>query len=787
MPRSSPSARIDELRRLIRYHNDRYYREDAPEISDAEYDALFRELQDLEKAHPDLSDPDSPTRRVGAEPVEAFGAVVRSVPMLSLQNAFSDDELREFDARVRRFLRGRGVPEPALSAAGYVAEVKIDGLAVELTYERGRYVRGSTRGDGVRGEDVTANLRTISDVPLDIPRMLPAGTPPFPGAISIDPPPILDLRGEIYMEKEEFRELNRGRERLGEPPFANPRNAAAGSVRQLDPRVTASRRLRLWVYGTGRTEGISMTSHWEELGIIAGWGFPVNLEGSRSCRTIDEVIEFFRHVENGKERLPFEIDGIVVKVNDRALQAELGEISRSPRWAIAAKFSPDRAETTVEDISVSVGRMGTLTPVATLAPVVVRGVTVRRATLHNMDFIDQKDIRVGDRVVVQRAGDVIPEVVESLTAARKEPGRAEPFRMPDRCPTCLSPVERVPGEAAHRCTGSDCVGKRRETLRHFVSKNAMDIDGMGGKIISLLVEEGLVSEPADIYALDAQTLAGLERLGDKSAENLVRAIDNSRTPTLSRFLFSLGIPHVGEHLSSVLARRFGTLDALRKASAEELSEVHEVGPEVARSTSGFFSSPESSRIVERLIERGNISILPEPPRVGKMAGKTFLFTGTIHLPRAKAQEMVRKAGGNVAARLSRKVDFLVAGADPGSKLGKAGELGIAVITEKEFLEMAESGGSAMKGTSEARVVVSGRVQGVYFRASTRDAAVRWGVRGYVRNLYDGRVEAVLQGDRAAVESVVAFMREGPPGAHVNAADVEWRPAMEAFDGFSVRG
>ena len=692
MPQSSPKIRIEELRRRIRFHNDRYYRDDAPVISDAEYDAMFLELQKLEAAHPEFIDPDSPTQRVGAKPVEEFVPVLRHIPMLSLQNAFAADDLREFDTRVRRFLHGRGVPDPALSSAGYVAEVKIDGLAVELTYDEGRYSRGSTRGDGIRGEDVTANIRTIPDVPLAIPCKLSAGITHFPGAISRNHPRLLDVRGEIYMETEEFRELNRGRERLGEPPFANPRNAAAGSVRQLDPKVTAARRLRLWVYGTGRIEGVSFDSHWEELGLLAGWGFPVNGEGSRSCRTIDEVLEFYRHVEKEKGKLPFEIDGIVVKVNERALQAELGEISRSPRWAIAAKFSPDRAETTVEEIAVQVGRTGTLTPVANLSPVVVRGVTVRRATLHNQDFIDLKDIRVGDRVVVQRAGDVIPEVVESLSAARKEPGRGEPFRMPGRCPICSSRVERVAGEAAHRCTGSGCVGRRKEALRHFVSRNAMDIEGMGGKIISLLVDEGLVSEPADIYALDAQTLAGMERLGIKSASNLVRAIDKSRTPTLSRFLFGLGIPHVGEHLSSVLARRFGGLDAIRKASIEDLADVHEIGPEVAQSVFGFFSSQEGSRIVDRLMKMGEISILPEQPLEGSMAGKTFLFTGTLHLARAKAQEIVRKAGGNVATGLSRKVDFLVAGTDSGSKLAKAGEMGITVITENEFLGMAEAEG-----------------------------------------------------------------------------------------------
>jgi DNA ligase (NAD+) len=688
VPRSSPKARIEELRRIIRYHNDRYYREDAPEISDAEYDALFRELQELENAHPELFDADSPTRRIGAAPVEAFGTVVRTVPMRSLQNAFTEEELREFDARVRRILHGKGIAESALAAAGYVAEAKIDGLAVELTYEGGKYVRGATRGDGVRGEDVTANLRTVQDVPLSLPRdRSRAARPHAPAPVRRDPPALLDVRGEIFMEKNALRELNRGREHRGEAPFANPRNAAAGSVRQLDSRVTASRRLRLWVYGTGRVEGVSFGTHWEELALLDGWGFPVNWEGSRRCRDIGEVLEYYRRVETVKETLPYEIDGIVVKVNDRALQEELGEISRSPRWAIAAKYSPDRAETSVEDIVVSVGRTGTLTPVANLAPVVVRGVTVRRATLHNQDFIDEKDIRVGDRVVVQRAGEVIPEVVESLSAARKESGRGKPFRMPDRCPICSSPVERVPGEAAHRCTSRGCVGRRKESLRHFVSKNAMDIEGMGGKIISLLVDEGLVTEPADLYGLDAQTLAGMERLGDKSAGNLMRAIERSRTPALSRFLFSLGIPHVGEHLSEVLARRFGSLDAIRAATAEELSEVHEIGPEVARSVSAFFASPEGSRMVDRLLERGKIKIRPEPPLEGNLAGKTFLFTGTLVISRAKAQEMVRKAGGNVASGMSRKVDFLVAGADPGSKLAKASELGVRVLSEEEFLEM----------------------------------------------------------------------------------------------------
>ncbi len=713
MSRVSPASRVEELKRKIRYHNERYYRDDAPEISDAEYDSLFRELAGLEEAHPDLADPDSPTRRVGAEPVESFGVVIRRSPMLSLQNAFGEEELREFDARIRRHLESRGIPGGGgrVDRFGYTAEVKIDGLAVELTYEGGRFVRGATRGDGVRGEDVTANLRTIRDIPLVIPRE-PASVPV---------PEVLDVRGEIFMEKKDFADLNRGRERHGETPFANPRNAAAGSVRQLDPRVTASRRLRLWAYGTGRTASRSsdrppagslrFATHMEELDRLAAWGFPVNRErtrgylpggkrhdpGDRRYREdpldIEEVISFYREAEANKDSLPYEIDGIVAKVNELALREALGEISRSPRWAIAAKFSPDRAETSVEEIVVSVGRTGTLTPVAVLSPVTVRGVNVRRATLHNQDNVDSKDIRVGDRVVVQRAGDVIPEVVESLSAKRGERNRGIPFRMPDRCPICGSPVERVPGEAAHRCTGRECVARRKESLRHFVSKNAMDIEGLGPRLLSTLVDEGLVTDPADLYRLNRDTLAGLERLGEKSADNLVRSIERSRDPTLGRFLFALGIPHVGEHLSGVIARRFGTIDAVRAATPEELSAVHEVGPEVARSIREYFDSAEGSRTVDGLLEGKTVEIRPEPAAEGKFAGKTFLFTGTLGLPRAKAKEIVRRGGGTVATAVSRRVDYLVAGENPGSKIAKAKEMGIRVIGEREFIE-GDFGGEA---------------------------------------------------------------------------------------------
>ena len=677
MRETSAKGRAGELRRLLRYHNDRYYRDDAPEITDAEYDALFLELQRLEEAHPELSDPDSPTRRVGAEPVAAFGTVVRDVPMLSLQNAFSEEELHEFDARVRRFLAGRGVPPDALDRSGYVAEVKIDGLAVEIAYDAGRYVRGATRGDGVRGEDVTANLRTITDVPLSVPR--------DNGKRGEPPPALLTARGEVYMEKRDLATLNRGRKRAGEPVFANPRNAAAGSIRQLDPKVTASRRLKLWIYGAGKVEGTGFPSHWDELTFLSGLGFPVNWSGSRRCRDIAEAAAFYREMGESKESLPYEIDGVVVKVNDTALQRELGEISRSPRWAVAAKFSPDRAETTVEEIVVSVGRTGTITPVAFLSPVVVRGVTVRRATLHNQDLIDAKDIRVGDRVLVQRAGDVIPEVVESLSATGDAPGRGPRFRIPDRCPACGAPVERVPGEAAHRCTGGECVAKRREVLRHFAAKGAMDIEGMGTKIVSALVDQGLVTEPADLYRLDRETLAAMERLGEKSADNLIRAIDRSRRVPLPRFLYALGIPHVGEHLAEVLARHFGSLEALREATAEDLTKVREVGPEVAGSLRNGFDAPERARAIDRLLRE--VTPLPPTRPAGKASGKTFLFTGTLSMPRARAAELVRKEGGTVAVGISRKVDFLVAGADAGGKRAKAKELGIPILTEEEFLAM----------------------------------------------------------------------------------------------------
>ena len=662
-------ARIDELRGLIRRYNDRYYQDDAPEVSDAEYDALFRELVALETKHPEAFNPDSPTQRIGAEPASAFGAVVRDIPMLSLENAFSDEELHEFDRRIRRFLTTRGISEDALDRGGYVAEAKIDGLAVELVYEDGIFVRGATRGDGTRGEDVTGNLRTVADIPMRI----------------SDAPARLEVRGEIFMAKPDFAALNRGRERGGESLFANPRNAAAGSLRQLDPSITASRRLRLWVYGAGRIEGARVESHAQELDLLESLGFPVNREGVKRCKDIGEAIAFYRKMDEEKEKLSYEIDGVVIKVNDISMQKELGEISRFPRWAVAAKFSPDLAETTVEDIAVFVGRTGVLTPVAFLSPVIVRGVTVRKATLHNQDMIDAKDIRVGDRVLIRRAGEVIPEVVESLSAKNNADGRGERFVMPNRCPACGSAVERAPKEAAYRCTGSGCVEKKKRLLSHFVSRGAMDIAGMGEKIVSVLADNGLVAEPADIFRLDRETLVEIDGFGKRLVDNLLREIDKSRKVPLSRFLYALGIQHVGERLADLLARRFRSLENLRNASEDELVSVHEVGTEIAESIRRYFTEEAGS--LARLLRE--VTPLPPETEGGKLTGKVFLFTGTLSTPRALAQERVRKEGGDIAASMSAKVNFLVAGEAPGSKLAKAKQLGVAVLTENEFLEMLE--------------------------------------------------------------------------------------------------
>jgi DNA ligase (NAD+) len=654
----------ERLREQIRYHNYRYYVLDDPEVSDAEYDRLMRELQQLEEEYPEIVFPDSPTQRVGAVPLDAFEIVQHTIPMLSLANAFDETEVRDFDRRIKRLLGLAGEVE-------YVAEPKLDGLAVELVYERGLFTVGSTRGDGVNGENITQNLRTIRTVPL---RLIQD---------EVKAPERLEVRGEVIMRREKFNELNRKRQDRGEPIFANPRNAAAGSVRQLDPRITASRPLEVYCYGLGQVIDRSFKTQWEVLKTLPRWGLRTNAH-ARKCSGIEEILAYYHDMNEKRENLPYEIDGTVVKVNDFGLQAKLGEISRSPRWAIAYKFPPKQETTRVVDIVPQVGRTGALTPVAVLEPVRVGGVEVSRSTLHNQDEIDKKDIRIGDTVVIQRAGDVIPEVVQVVTAKRT--GAESPFRMPSHCPVCGSDV--IKDEAIHRCVGLDCPAQLKGRLRHFASKRAMDIDGLGVKLIEQMVEMGLVRDVADLYYLTKLDLLGLERMAEKSAQNILDAIEKSKNKPLSKLLYGLGIRHVGEHISDVLARRFPHLDDFFKLSDEELMRVEEVGPEVAASVARFFKDQKNRESIERLKTAGLTVREPKRKEREKLAGRTFVFTGALQsFSRDEARDRVESLGGKAATSISKKVDYLVVGEDPGSKADKAKELGIRILSEEEFREM----------------------------------------------------------------------------------------------------
>jgi DNA ligase (NAD+) len=686
MERTDAQAEIATLRAEIARHNVLYYTHDAPEISDAEYDVLFRRLQDLEREFPDLAAPDSPTQRVGAAPAEQFAQVRHRVPMLSLQNAMTEDEVREFDARVHRFL---GIDRPAgggdlplLASAGpvmdYVIEPKFDGLSAELVYEDGVLVAASTRGDGTTGEDVTANLRTVRTIPLRL--TVPPGD---------RPPPLLEVRGEVYMPVARFEEMNRERESRGEAPFANPRNAAAGSVRQLDSRVTASRPLDFFAYAVGSAEGFEAHSQWDLLQGLRGLGFRVADE-ARRVRGIDEVIAAYRDVAARRPVLPFEIDGMVVKVDSFATQRELGEVSRSPRWAVAFKFPPERQVTQVERIDVQVGRTGVLTPVAWLKPVRVAGVTVKRATLHNEDEVSRKDVREGDFVEVQRAGDVIPEVVTVLKERRT--GSEVPFAMPTTCPSCGAPVTREEGETARRCTSAACPAQLKEHVVHFAGRRAMDIEHLGDRLTDRLVDAGLIRDVADIYRLRLDDLVGIERMADKSAQNLIDAIETSKRRPLDAVIFALGVRQVGEALARSLAMHFRSIDSLMVATEEELAKVEDVGPVVARSIANFFVSDANRALIGRLREAGvamehvAAAAGPDP----RFAGKTFVFTGTLAtLSRDRAKELALSRGGHVAGSVSRKTHFVVAGADAGSKLDRARELGVEVLTEEQFLSMVQ--------------------------------------------------------------------------------------------------
>lgn len=667
MDKKEAASEIARLREEINYHNYRYYVLDSPVIPDAEYDRLLRRLEELERTHPELVTPDSPTQRVGARPLAAFGTVRHTIPMLSLANALARDEAMEFDARVKRQL---GMPADA--KVEYVGEPKMDGLAVELVYEDGRLTKGSTRGDGVIGEDVTQNLRTVRSIPL---------------RLTGHPPRYLEVRGEVFLPLDAFRKINREREARGEPLFANPRNAAAGSIRQLDPKITAARPLDIFCYGLGRIEGKSPSTHLASLELLKKCGLKIN-PYIKLLHGIEEVIEYHDEMETRRDTLNYELDGVVLKVNSMELQERLGVITRSPRWAVAYKFAPKQETTRVIKIEVGVGRTGALTPVAILEPVYVGGVTIERATLHNLDEVERKDVRAGDAVIVQRAGDVIPEVLNVILD--KRPPHAKPFRMPERCPECASRVDRV--GAIHYCTGGLlCPAQLKESIRHFASKRAMDIEGLGEKHIEQFIEAGLLKDVADIYVkIAAENLRELAKWKDKSIANLLGSIERSKHPTLERLIYGLGIKGVGEHMARVLAKRFGDLERLMEAGEAALQDVPEVGPETARSIVDFFMEAHNRQVIKKLKSAGVVFPTEEKaPEKGPFAGKLFLFTGGLSsFTRDEAKDLVESLGGECASSVSKKVDYVVVGIEPGSKYAKAKELGLKIISEDEFRRMA---------------------------------------------------------------------------------------------------
>lgn len=655
-------ARAEALRDQIRYHDYRYYVLDAPEITDAEYDLLFQELLGLEEAHPELVRPDSPTQRVGGTASPAFHPVRHHSPVLSLGNVFDAGELEAFDRRVQASL-GTSGPVP------YVVEPKVDGLSIIVTYVDGLLSTAATRGDGQTGEDVTANTRTVRSLPLRLP----------PGAGIAR----LELRGEAYLPKLEFERINREREAAGESLFANPRNAAAGSLRQLDPRVTAGRGLRVIFYDVREVSGRVLTSHYQSLCFLRKLGFP-----TPDAQLVRGAQQAYAAVERWRERrhdLPYEIDGAVVKLDDLGGRDRLGATSHSPRWAVAFKFPAEQAITRVVDILVHVGRTGVLTPTAELEPVRVGGSTVSRASLHNEDIIRERDVRIGDRVVIQKAGDVIPEIVRVLADQRT--GEEREFTMPPVCPVCTSPTARAAGEAATRCTNLACPAQLREGLIHFCSRGAMDIDGMGPAIIDQLLGAGLVKDAADLYFLTREELVALDRIGEKSAGNLLRAIDASRRAGLARVLFALGIRHVGQRAAQVLAAHFGTMEAIMAVSAGELEDIPEVGPKTALAVSEFFSRASARALVAKLA-RGGVVLEQESAAKAGWSGLTFVFTGTLErMSRGEAQKAVEARGGRAAGSVSAKTDYVVAGPGAGSKLDRARQLGVKIITEEEFVRM----------------------------------------------------------------------------------------------------
>lgn len=662
LDKAQAERRIQELRQIINHHNHLYYVLDNPEIPDAEYDKLMRELIDLESQFPELIVPDSPTQRIGGEPLAAFKRVTHREPMISLADAFSEGDLRDFHRRVTSVVGDQ---------VEYVVELKIDGLAISLTYENGILVTAATRGDGLVGEDVTHNVKTIKSVPLRI-------NPP-----SGKFPSVIEVRGEIYLPKEGFKKLNEEREDMELVPFANPRNAAAGSIRQLDPKVAAKRPLSTFIYGIGYVEGIQFETHYEVLEFYKACGFRVNPH-IKLFNSFDDVIDYCMSWREKRDLLPYEIDGMVIKVNSLQFQKMLGSTAKNPRWAIAYKFPAEQKVSVIEDIIVSVGRTGILTPNAVLKPVNIAGSTVSRATLHNEDYIKEKDIRIGDSVIVQKAGDIIPEVVEVIK--EKRTGSEKEFKMPHHCPECGAEVIRIPGEAAYRCTGVSCPAQIRRSIIHFASRDAMDIRGLGPAVVSLLLSAGLVKDVSDIYFLKKEDLIPLERMGEKSADNLINAIQDSKKQPLSRLVYALGIPFIGSKASFLLAQAFGSMDKLKAATYDELIKIPEIGTKIAESIVTFFKQEQTNNLLERLKNAGvNMEEQKRSEGIRPLENLTFVLTGTLEkYSRNEAKEIIESLGGRVTSSVSKKTDYVVVGKDPGSKYDKAVELGVKIIDENEF-------------------------------------------------------------------------------------------------------
>ena len=664
--------KIEELKKQIACHNKKYYVDNKPEISDSEYDGLMDELKKLEGSHPEFTSPDSPTQRVGGEALKEFKTVEHRVPMLSMDNTYSSKEIEEFDERVRKNLE--------VERLDYVVELKIDGVSISLLYKNGKFIRGATRGDGIKGDDVTLNLKTIKSLLFELETKK-----------TWKVPEVFEARGEVYLPAKVFLEINREKEELGEELFANPRNAAAGSLKLLDSSLVAKRHLDMWIYGMGFVKGMEIGTQFEALDFLKRSGFRVN-PSIKKCGSIKDVIEYCNQWQEKRHKLEYDIDGMVIKVDSFSYQRALGQTSKSPRWMIAYKFPAERKETVLEDILVQVGRTGTLTPVAVLRPIELAGSTVSRASLHNQDEIGRKDVRIGDHVLVEKAGEIIPQIVSVVKKKRR--GCEKEFFMPKKCPVCGSAVKKLKNEVALRCENMSCPAQLKERIRHFASREAMDIEGMGEAIAAQLVDNKMIKDYGDIYSLKHIELADLDRMADKSAANLISAIEKSKSNTLNRLVYGLGIRHVGVRSAWILASRFETLDALAETSMEELQGINEIGPVMAESIYNFFRTEENKKVIEKLKRSGvNTEEKGASSKSKNFEGKTFVVTGSMEgFSRNEIEELIRSRGGNASSSVSKNTDYVVAGKDPGSKFEKAKQLGVKIISEQEFKKLIADAG-----------------------------------------------------------------------------------------------